>query len=973
MPRPPLTYDDVFTGDTVGLTGLSGELAKARMKAYPGSYNPLNDKSLELETEILINYLSDIVGEGGNGQVMVNEGDTLNWLGDKITAGDNITITEIESGGEFFLEISADSVDSYWDRVEESGQGILFPITVDDVVRVGSGDVTRPGLACYADTNTGIYWPTDDVLGFVASGAEAFRIFFDNGLQTFKGGSDNYYGSIVINPGDADSETIVTLQSRRIAGTAEEAILYLKAIDSAGNGALVSVEANSGGTISHLDVLHDEIRFDDSHRAEWTQEYITLSDSPDAWTDWRDTFGEVGLMEGVVSSAIGCVTSISETGNPQLTGDVTVTQGTYITIVQVDQDIEFDVNISVLNGSLVHNSLDGLNNGDYVHLTASNHTDLTDGGVCTIHTHTHNNLSGLNDGDYVHLTASNHTDLTDGNNCSIHYHLASQISGITQGYVVWGTGTGISGEENCFWNSTNNRLGILNVSPNCGIHVGTGTTSMSLDTSNDVYITGRLEVDRYSYFEDVAYFSIGSVSVPSISFLGDYDTGFYSPHTNSNTISVSTGGNHAMSFDNTGYLNLTSSSSFVPECKIHIGGITTAMTSMYMDRYTDDEISSCISLRKSRSASLGVHSRVLMDDQLGAIGFSGSDHVSFVAGAEIRAEASESWATGTNAGSRLVFSVTGNGTQSLESGMMLDNNKTLYVYRNIEATSSVTAGTDVTAGYSLIAGSNLEVGTGHTINSDQYNLIGGLNNVINTGTWGNVICGFGNTISANYNILVGKNIVGTGDNSATFGGYGTTSGEYCLNSGFDNNVAGDYSTASGGQNYVDADYASAKGRWARGEWDYGHFFASTSLAGSVEGDSQCFSSMCMSRVTSSTSSIVMTSTGIGSTSPLVFEEGYLYTFFLKITGSVTGYSSGYWERVYSCRVWNTTGSGHPALHKSSLYTWSAGTLDPVIDFIYTTSPDTIQVTITPNLPTDVYWQAHIWGGTKIRSAYANPS
>ena len=46
----------------------------------------------------------------------------------------------------------------------------------------------------------------------------------------------------------------------------------------------------------------------------------------------------------------------------------------------IDQD-----DISVTDTD--HNDLDGLNTGDYKHLTSANHADLTDSGVCSIHKH----------------------------------------------------------------------------------------------------------------------------------------------------------------------------------------------------------------------------------------------------------------------------------------------------------------------------------------------------------------------------------------------------------------------------------------------------------------------------------------------------------------------------------------------------------------------------------------------------------
>jgi len=82
-----------------------------------------------------------------------------------------------------------------------------------------------------------------------------------------------------------------------------------------------------------------------------------------------------------------------------------------------------------------HNLLEGLNEGDYIHLTSAEKTEfitLTDGSNAdALHTHdiesipNHNDLTGLNVGDYQHLTASQDGILTGGASSdadSLHTH-----------------------------------------------------------------------------------------------------------------------------------------------------------------------------------------------------------------------------------------------------------------------------------------------------------------------------------------------------------------------------------------------------------------------------------------------------------------------------------------------------------------------------------------------------------------------
>jgi hypothetical protein len=59
------------------------------------------------------------------------------------------------------------------------------------------------------------------------------------------------------------------------------------------------------------------------------------------------------------------------------------------------------------------------------HLSATEHTDLTDAGNTTLHKHTHNLQDSIQGGaanDYYHFTSAQHTDLTDAGDSALHYH-----------------------------------------------------------------------------------------------------------------------------------------------------------------------------------------------------------------------------------------------------------------------------------------------------------------------------------------------------------------------------------------------------------------------------------------------------------------------------------------------------------------------------------------------------------------------
>jgi len=65
-----------------------------------------------------------------------------------------------------------------------------------------------------------------------------------------------------------------------------------------------------------------------------------------------------------------------------------------------------------------HADLQNINTASYTHLSATNHTDLTDGGATTLHKHDHNGQDGLQGGttsEYYHLTSAEYTGTGTGN------------------------------------------------------------------------------------------------------------------------------------------------------------------------------------------------------------------------------------------------------------------------------------------------------------------------------------------------------------------------------------------------------------------------------------------------------------------------------------------------------------------------------------------------------------------------------
>jgi len=70
-----------------------------------------------------------------------------------------------------------------------------------------------------------------------------------------------------------------------------------------------------------------------------------------------------------------------------------------------------------------HADLQNINTASYTHLTATNHTDLTDGGDSTLHYH-------ATDRDSANFTGTSWTDLTDGGATTLHKHDHGGMDGL---------------------------------------------------------------------------------------------------------------------------------------------------------------------------------------------------------------------------------------------------------------------------------------------------------------------------------------------------------------------------------------------------------------------------------------------------------------------------------------------------------------------------------------------------------------
>lgn len=124
-----------------------------------------------------------------------------------------------------------------------------------------------------------------------------------------------------------------------------------------------------------------------------------------------DTTGAVVIGENTSNQSLETAGSIYIKGVAYLKNNLDVT-GNIIVAGTVDG---IDISLLALSGvaggnshdhsggdgaQIDHTGLSNLNSATYTHLTATNHTDLTDSGATTLHKHDHGNMDGLSDNDH---------------------------------------------------------------------------------------------------------------------------------------------------------------------------------------------------------------------------------------------------------------------------------------------------------------------------------------------------------------------------------------------------------------------------------------------------------------------------------------------------------------------------------------------------------------------------------------------
>jgi len=149
-----------------------------------------------------------------------------------------------------------------------------------------------------------------------------------------------------------------------------------------------------------------------------------------------------GLGDGKIPYHVDDATGLAD-GPTKSDVDAAVAASHAVATVADTSSIDMSISGQEISGAVLpagvdHSALGSLDSVNYTHLTAANHTDLTDGGATTLHKHDHGNMDGLSDNDhpqYDDIIINRNIQETTAN-----YTLAAGYNGVVLGPFAVGNG-----------------------------------------------------------------------------------------------------------------------------------------------------------------------------------------------------------------------------------------------------------------------------------------------------------------------------------------------------------------------------------------------------------------------------------------------------------------------------------------------------------------------------------------------------
>ena len=212
--------------------------------------------------------------------------------------------------------------------------------------------------------------------------------------------------------------------------------------------------------------------------------------------------------------------------------------------------------------------------------------------------------------------------------------------------------------------TTTGLLKIRNAANNAWVTVGTlASTNLGLLSLAGGTMTGVLAV------------TAGTAALPGIAVSGwDLNTGIYSP--GADQLAISTGGTVKATVDSSGRLLVGTSTSLDQNAQLQTAGAGYYGYNHF--QFSNDAFAPTISVKKSRSASVGGNTIVQDGDRLGTFSFFGADGSTFLQGADITALVDGTPGANDMPG-RLVFSVTADGAASPTERMRITNDGAVLI------------------------------------------------------------------------------------------------------------------------------------------------------------------------------------------------------------------------------------------------------------------------------------------------------